>query len=227
MTEPQTLTSQQVKENITQLIAQITQIINDPIQFKEQYSSIMNTLIPQLNSTIKGYVKNAKRSILKDIRDIIVSQIDFETLKNQFKTDIKNKTLIVPVKWINIKTKLSKYNIEPFDDDMISDLYSLMDQETVKQYARRQNDVVESLNNIIEQCNEFEEKLGLYRIETVKQMSTNIEVLYQSHLMNARLMLNKQQVPQTMFINGKTIEWKTSQKEFIVEAINNIFDDKH
>ena len=227
MTEPQTLTSQQVKENITQLIAQITQIINDPIQFKEQYSSIMNTLIPQLNSTIKGYVKNAKRSILKDIRDIIVSQIDFETLKNQFKTDIKNKTLIVPVKWINIKTKLSKYNIEPFDDDMICDLYSLMDQETVKQYARRQNDVVESLNNIIEQCNEFEEKLGLYRIETVKQMSTNIEVLYQSHLMNARLMLNKQQVPQTMTINGKTIEWKTSQKEFIVGAINNIFDDKH
>ena len=227
MTEPQTLTSQQVKENITQLIAQITQIINDPIQFKEQYSSIMNTLIPQLNSTIKGYVKNAKRSILKDIRDIIVSQIDFETLKNQFKTDIKNKTLIVPVKWINIKTNLSKYNIEPFDDDMICDLYSLMDQETVKQYARRQNDVVESLNNIIEQCNEFEEKLGLYRIETVKQMSTNIEVLYQSHLMNARLMLNKQQVPQTMTINGKTIEWKTSQKEFIVGAINNIFDDKH
>ena len=192
MTEPQMLTSQQVKENITQLIAQITQIINDPIQFKEQYSSIMNTLIPQLNSTIKGYVKNAKRSILKDIRDIIVSQIDFETLKNQFKTDIKNKTLIVPVKWINIKTKLSKYNIEPFDDDMICDLYSLMDQETVKQYARRQNDVVESLNNIIEQCNEFEEKLGMYRIETVKQMTTNIEVLYQSHLMNARLMLNKQ-----------------------------------
>ena len=227
MTEPQMLTSQQVKENITQLIAQITQIINDPIQFKEQYSSIMNTLIPQLNSTIKGYVKNAKRSILKDIRDIIVSQIDFETLKNQFKTDIKNKTLIVPVKWINIKTKLSKYNIEPFDDDMINDLYSLMDQETVKQYARRQNDVVESLNNIIEQCNEFEEKLGLYRIETVKQMSTNIEVLYQSHLMNARLMLNKQQVPQTMTINGKTIEWKTSQKEFIVGAINSIFDDKH
>ena len=227
MTEPQMLTSQQVKENITQLIAQITQIINDPIQFKEQYSSIMNTLIPQLNSTIKGYVKNAKRSILKDIRDIIVSQIDFETLKNQFKTDIKNKTLIVPAKWINIRTKLSKYNIEPFDDDMICDLYSLMDQETVKQYARRQNDVVESLNNIIEQCNEFEEKLGLYRIDTVKQMSTNIEVLYQSHLMNARLMLNKQQVPQTMTINGKTIEWKTSQKEFIVGAINNIFDDKH
>ena len=68
---------------LTQLIAQIKQIINDPVQFKEQYSSITNSLILQLNTTIKGYVKNAKRSILKDINDIIISQIDFEALKNQ------------------------------------------------------------------------------------------------------------------------------------------------
>ena len=63
MAEPQTLTSQQVKENITQMMAQITQIINDHVQFKEQYSSITNSLIPQLNTTIKGYVKNAKLSM--------------------------------------------------------------------------------------------------------------------------------------------------------------------
>lgn len=206
------------------LTSQIAQIINDPIQFKEQFSSITNSLIPQLNTTIKGYVKNAKRSILKDIKDIILSQIDFESLKTQFKTDIKNKTLIAPAKWTTIRTKLSKYNILSFDNDMICDLYSLMDQETVKQYARRQNDIIESLNNIIEQGNEFEEKLSIFRVETIKQMTNNIEVLYQYHLMNARLMLNKQDVPKTMSINDKTIEWKTSQKEFIISAINTIFD---
>ena len=56
---------------------------------------------------------------------------------------------------------------------MICDLYSLMDQETVKQYARRQNDIIESLNNIIEQCDEFEEKLSEFRVETVKRIKQN------------------------------------------------------
>lgn len=164
---------------------------------------------------------------MKDIKEIVISQIDFETLKNQFKSDIKNKTPFVPTKWINIRTQLKKLNIESFDDDMISDLFSLMDNETVKQYARRQNDIIESLNNIIEQCSEFKEKLSSFRIETVKKMTANIEVLYQSHLTNARLMLNKQEVPKTLKINGKDIEWKTSQKEFILGAINTIFEDKH
>lgn len=174
LNDSQILTSQQIKENITQLISQITQIINEPTQFKEQFSLVSNSLIPQLNTTIKGYVKNAKRSILKDIKEIVISQIDFETLKNQFKSDIKNKPPFVPTKWINIRTQLKKFNIESFDDDMISDLFSLMDNETVKQYARRQNDINESLKNIIEQCSEFEEKLSSFRIETVKQMTANI-----------------------------------------------------
>lgn len=61
LNDSQILTSQQIKENITQLISQITQIINEPTQFKEQFSLVSNSLIPQLNTTIKGYVKNAKR----------------------------------------------------------------------------------------------------------------------------------------------------------------------
>lgn len=219
-----TLTSSEIKENIKLIISQITQIINEPLQFKDNYSQLTNSLISQLNSTIKGYVKNAKRSILKDIKDTVNASIDYESLKLKFKNDIRDKNLnLEPIEWIKIDTKLSKYNIESFDGDMINDLYLLMDNETVKKFARCQNDIMESLNNIIEQCDEFEEKLAAFRIETIKSMTNNITFLYRTHLNNARMMLNKQSPEININLNDRNIEWKTSQKEFINSVIDNIF----
>lgn len=176
-----------------------------------------------MNAMILSYNKAGKRSVLVDVYEAVIGSIDWESLKNRFRTDMtKQGNLKIP-KYTQISTNLKRFKIDTYDTDVIVDMYSNMDENTVKHFAKAQEEATNNLYELIDNVTQFESGLCAYRTDTINIMKSNVNVLYALHVNYAKSVMNKDpKIPDNITINGKVIKLQTGQKSFICDALKTI-----
>lgn len=213
----------QMKNNIITQSTRICEIVSDAGKFGAFYDELTNNIVSSMNDMIDLYVKNGKKTILIDIYDALVNDTNWDALKDKFKVDMATKGGLPIPKYTTISTNLKRFKIDKYDTDILVDMYSNMDEETVKHFAKSQEDAVNELYSIIDEVTNFETSLCAYRAATIATMKENINTLYALHVNYAKAILNKDpKTPSTISINGKAITFQKGQKPFICDALKKI-----
>lgn len=213
----------QMKNNIITQSTRICEIISDASKFSTFYNDLTNNIVGSMNDMIRMYVKAGKRAILVDVYDALIDSTDWDSLKTRFKTDVVSAGPLALPKWNSISTDLKRFKIDVYDTDILVDMYSNMDESTVKHFAKSQEDANNKLYELIDDVGAFESALCNYRTKTIEIMKQNIEVLYALHVNYAKAVVAKEQkIPDQITINGKVIKFQTGQKPFITEALKKI-----
>lgn len=210
----------QMKNNIITQTTRICEIISDAGKFGSFYEELTNNIVSSMNTMIKTYVKTGRRSILIDIYDALVEQTDWTALKERFKVDATKSGMLKLPKYTPINTNLKRFTIDTYDEDILYDMYSNMEESTVREFAKAQRDATNNLYSLIDDVSSFETSLCAYRTQTLEVMKQNIECLYALHVNYAKACMNKEiKAPESTVINGKVIKFQHGQKPFIIEAL--------
>lgn len=212
-----------IKNDIITQSTRIHEIVSDASKFNTYYNELVDNIVHSMNSMIDSYNKTGKKAIFVDIYEAVVAQTDWNELKERFKNDVvSQKPLSIP-QYTSISTNLKKYKIDKYDTDVLVDMYSTMDEDTVRKFAKSQEDAVNNLYELVDNVTAFENDLCAYRTKTIETMKRNVETLYALHVNYAKaLMSNSSKVPETVNINGKAIAFQKGQKPFICNALKEI-----
>lgn len=213
----------QMKNNIITQSTRICEIISDASKFGSFYNELTNNIVSSMNEMIRTYVKTGRTAILVDIYDELVSQTDWNGLKERFKIAMTNPNPFPLPKYTSISTDLKKFKIDTYDSDVLVDMYTNMDEDTVKQFAKSQEEATNNLYELVDDVTAFENALCAYRTKTVATMKANIDVLFALHVNYAKAVTaNSPKIPDTTTINGKVIKFQKGQKPFICDALKTI-----
>lgn len=213
----------QMKNNIITQSTRVCEIISDPGKFGAYYEELNNNVVSSMNEMIKMYVKSGRRAVLVDIYDALVEQTDWNSLKDRFKIDINKPNNMTIPKYTSINTNLKKYSIDLYDTDLLMDMHSNMEEQTVREFAKAQKQATTNLYNLVDDVTAFENDLCAFRTQTIAVMKNNIECLYALHVNYAKACINKvQKIPESTTINGKIIKFQRGQKPFICDALKTI-----
>lgn len=212
-----------MKNNIITQSTRICEIVSDASKFGSFYDELTNNIVSSMNEMIRTYVKTGRTAILVDVYDELVSQTDWNSLKDRFKVAMTDpKPLPIP-KYTSISTDLKKYKIDAYDTDVLVDMYTNMDEDTVKLFAKSQEEATNNLYELVDDVTAFENSLCAYRTKTVATMKSNIEVLFALHVNYAKAITSgSAKIPDTTTINGKVIKFQKGQKPFICDALKTI-----
>lgn len=213
----------QMKNNIITQSTRICEIVSDASKFGSFYNELTNNIVSSMNEMIRTYVKTGRTAILVDIYDELVSQTDWNGLKERFKAAMTDPKPYPLPKYTSISTDLKKFKIDVYDADVLVDMYTNMDEDTVKQFAKSQEEATNNLYELVEDVTAFENALCAYRTKTVATMKANIDVLFALHVNYAKAVTaNSPKIPDTTTVNGKVIKFQKAQKAFICDALKTI-----
>lgn len=210
----------QMKNNIIEQSSRIEEILSHGGKFKSYYNELINNIITSMNTMIKSYTKDSKQSIMIDIFDGVMSNINFDELKQRFNTDIKNKKILrVPVyKNIGkITDKISTYNY-----DTIINMHELCDEDGAKEFIKLQKNAIDDLSDVVESLTNFENNLCEYRRNSIETMMKNVEGLYSIHVNHAKAILNKDELKEYINYGNKELKLYKGQKEFITNSLKTL-----
>lgn len=213
----------QMKNNIITQSTRICEILSDATKFGSYYNELTNNIVASMNDMIAMYVKAGRKAVLVDIYEALVEQTDWNNLKDRFKNDVGGNTPLQIPKYTAISTDLKRYKIDKYDSDVLVDMYSYMDEDTVKQFAKSQDEATQNLYTLVDDVTTFENNLCAYRTKTIETMKANMEVLYKLHVNYAKaIVAGNAKIPDTVTINGKAIKFQKAQKAFILDALKTI-----
>jgi len=201
----------------------ILEIINNANLFKNNYQLLVSNIIPSVNQQLKSYVKNGKKAIIVDIRELVLDSIDWQAQQEKLVQRLKAN------KYVNISTNCWKHidkptaTINQFDDDVFTNMILNCSTENVKEFQKYRKLAKSQLDELINDIDTFERELCDYRSEVVKTMMNNINILFDYHFNYVFDVFNKRSSgssSSSVVIDNKTITLKKSQKEFITSAIN-------
>jgi hypothetical protein len=176
-----------------------------------------------MNAQVKNYVENSKKAILYDIYDGVVSGIDFDSLKKKFKSDMSVKGNLKVPQYEKVNFNLDNYDIDEYETDVLVNMYSNMDEKTVKKFARYQDEAVANLQNLVDGVTDFESNLCAFRVNAIQKMKENVNTLYAIHTNYAKAIMNKNKnLPESVSIAGKDVKLIKSQKEFILNGLKTL-----
>ena len=210
----------QMKNNIIGQSSRIAEILTHGGKFKTYYEELMNNVVESMNAQIRSYVENSKKAILYDIYDGVVGNIDFSELKDKFKADMKKKGNVSVPKYEKVNMDLDGYDIGEYETDVLVNMYSNMDEKTVKKFAKYQDEALSNLSNVIDDVTDFESNLCSFRNKAIEKMKNNVDLLYAIHVNYAKAVMNKNKnIPECVSIGGKQVKLSKSQKEFITNGL--------
>lgn len=202
--------------------ARIFELLDNATLFKEHYHELTTNIISSMNKQIKNYVKNSKKSILKDVYALVVDSIDWEQLQTKLADMLKAKKHNVPPgEWLPIHKPSA--SISEYDDDILTNMLLNCDIENVKLFQKCRKIARSQLNELITDVREFENELCNYRTTVVKQcLDSNITVLFNYHFNYVNSLFHKKQAQDTATIDNKEVKLVKSQKAFITSALKTL-----
>lgn len=209
-----------MKASIQEQKERILEIINNAGLFKTNYQQLISNIIPSVNQQIKSYVKNGKKSILIDIADVLIDSIDWQFQQDRLIQRLKANQYLNISTWQPIQKPIASIN--QFDDDVFTNMIINCNVENVKEFQKYRKLAKSQLDDLINDIETFEHDLCEYRSETVKIMSSNLEILFNYHFNYVLDMYNKHKTTDIIIIDNKEIRMKKSQKEFITSAIKKL-----
>lgn len=217
----------QMKNNIITQSTRVCEILSDASKFSAHYEDLTNNIIGSMNEMISHYNKAGKKSILVDIFEAVTGDIDWDQLKTQFQSDMMTKGNLKLPKYTPISTDLKRFKIDLYDTDILFDMHSNMDEYTVKEFAKAQEEANNNLYELIDNVTAFESGLCSYRTSAIAAMKENVKVLYTLHVNYAKAIMNKDpKIPDSTTVNGKVITFQKGQKPFILAALRKIILDQ-
>ena len=213
--------SSPMREAVENQKSQILEVINSANTFKENYSNLMENVIEPLNEKINKYCKDAKKSIIIDAVEIVLDGIDWKEQQDKLASMLKSKTPnIVPHPWKKAPKITGK--IEGIDEDIFVNMSMNCCVENVKEFQKYRKLARAQINELPDSITMFENELCAIREQLVNAIRENIQTLFDYHFNYVNDMFHKQPTGKSVIINGKDIELKKSQKDFIVSAMKKI-----
>ena len=212
-----------MKSSISSQVSRIEEIISNASLFKEHYTELSSNIVPSVSQQIHSYVKNAKRSILVDVYELVVEAIDWADLQTKLANQLKTKkptTQPAVESW----KRLSKpsASIEPFDDDVLTNMLLNCDVDHVKDFSKYRKLCHSQIEELLSSIDAFETDMCEYRTAAVQTMLENVSILFDCHYNYVSDMYYKHKAPQTIIIDGQEIKLKKSQKDFITSALKQL-----
>lgn len=212
-----------MKNNIITQSTRVCELVSDASKFGTYYNELTNNIVASMNDMIRMYIKTGRRAVLVDIYEALVEQTDWNALKDRFKQDASTKLPLPIPKYKSISTDLKRFKIDTYDTDILADMYSNMDESTVKAFAKSQEEATNNLYALVDDVSAFEANLCGYRTATITAMKDTIETLYTLHVNYAKAIMNKEpKIPETVTVHGKAIKFQKAQKPFICDALKAI-----
>lgn len=213
----------QMKNNIITQSSRVAEILSHAGKFRAYYNELTNNVVESMNSMVKNYVKNSKKAILIDIYDGIASSIDFKNLRTKFNSAMASKENLTIPKYNNVNFDLDGYDIDPYDTDVLVNMFSNLDVKTVKKFAAFQDEAIANLSTLVDDLTEFESGLCSFRTNAIQKMKNNVDVLYAIHVNYAKAIMNKNKnIPEFVTVNGKNIKLVKSQRDFILNGLKTL-----
>lgn len=209
----------QMKNNVVSQLSRMYEILNHAGKFKKFYNEL-NNITDSLNNNLNAYITNSKHAILCDIYDGLMESIDFEAYKNKLQTDIKSHGNLSVPKYKHVDFDLDEFTIDLYDTDVYTNMLDVLDESTVKKFAKFQNDAKCGLHDLLGSVSSFEEDLCNFRTNKIAEMMKNIDTFYAIHVNYAKHCLklkkaNKNVDVQNISIDNVSIPIVNSQKQFI------------
>ena len=213
--------SSPMKEMIEAQKIQILEIINNANMFKENYTNLMENIISPLNGKLKKYCKEAKKSILIDAVEMVLDGIDWKEQQDNLASLLKSKSPnITPHSWKSLP-KITG-SVEGIDDDAFVNMAMNCSVENVKEFQKYRKLARSQINELPDNIAEFENRLCSIREQCVNIIRENVQTLFDYHFNYVNDMFHKQPTGKSVIINGKDVELKKSQKDFIISAMKKI-----
>ena len=207
-----------MKEYILEQTSRINELLSNAQIFKEKYQDLTQNIITSLNNQLKTYQKDGKRSIYVDIYNLTLEAINWEELQQNIEKMLKsNKNNVNPGTWKKLDKLHAK--IELLDDDSITNMFIYCDVEHVKEFQKYRKLAKNEISELLSSLDEFEAELCRYRNEMVKVCLENVQVLFNHHFNYVNDLFHKRTPPKSVVIDGKEIQLKRSQREFITSAL--------
>ena len=213
-----------MKNNMIEQSSRVYEILTDAGKFKSHYNDLVNNIIDSMNSQCRSYERNSKKSIMVDVYDNVIENIDWSALQNSLATDLKGGKQPKDIgEWVDIGN-VDDYHIEQYDIDPIVNMYSNYGEDSVKEYAKYMDEAIDNLNEMRTYIDDFEQDLCNFRSKAVKIiLEKNIPLLYNIHFRYVNdLMRKKKNITDKVSIRGVEINLKKSQKEFICSSLKKL-----
>lgn len=213
--------SSPMKEAVESQKSQILEIINNANTFKENYSYLMKNIIEPMNVKLNQYCKDAKKSIIIDAVEMVLDSIDWNEQQHNLTSLLKSKSPnITPHPWRKIPKITGK--IEGIDEDVFVNMLMNCSVENVKEFQKYRKLARAQINELPDNITMFENELCTIREQLVNIIRGNVQTLFDYHFNYVNDMFHKRSTGRSIIINGKDIELKKSQKDFIVSAMKKI-----
>ena len=211
--------------NMTSQIQAIEQIINNANTFKENYDELSKHTIPDINKSLKSYSRSAKSAVLIDAVELVIDGIDWDNMQNKLAQMLKSKTPNVsPHPWQRIPKPTA--SLELMDDDSFINMFMNCSVDHVKEFQRYRKSARETLSSTLEDIETFEQELCQYRASIVEIIRSNVQTLFDYHYNYVNDIYHKKPASSTVIINGKTIQLRKSQKDFITSSLHELITQK-
>ena len=212
-------------ENITQQINEIESIISNANTFKENYSILNKTMIPNINNTLKSYSRDAKMAVLNDAIELVLEGIDWDEMQNKLTSMLKAKTPNVnPHQWQRIPKPSA--HLELMDDDPFTNMLINCSVENVKDFQKYRKSARAALSSTLNDVATFENEMCQYRSSVVDLLRSNIQTLFDYHYNYVNDIYHKRQTSSSVIIDGKNISLKKSQRDFITNGLRDLLIKK-
>ena len=213
--------SSPMKEAVESQKSQILEIINNANMFKENYQNLMENVIGPLNVNLNKYCKDAKKSIVIDAVEMVLEGIDWKEQQDNLASLLKSKSPnIIPHPWRKIPKITGK--IEGIDDDVFVNMSMNCSVENVKEFQKYRKLARAQINELPDNITMFENELCTVREQLVNTIRENVQTLFDYHFNYVNDMFHKRPTGKSVVIDGKDVELKKSQKDFIVSAMKKI-----
>jgi hypothetical protein len=191
--------------------SRIQEIISSKELFDIHFQDIMNGIIPAINTQIHDYNITARKAIMVDVHEGLIEDINFKELHDRLTEFIKNKTYyeMDDIEKIGaIKLKLDKLD----DDTFITMFHS----KSPLKYSKQINN---ELFELIENIEEYENKMSNIRTKIFAIMKNNIETLYKYHANYVKSLINKEEFKNKLSLTTPLVK---SQSQFIKDALSEM-----
>ena len=146
-------------------------------------------------------------------------------MQNKLAQMLKSKTPNVsPHPWQHIPQP--EVSLELMDNDPFINMFLNCSVENVKEFQRYRKCARETLRSTLEDIETFEQELCQYRASIIELIRSNVQTLFDYHYNYVNDVFHKKATSSSVIINGKTIQLKKSQKDFIVGSLRALIVQK-
>ena len=223
------------KNNIIRDANRIYYIISSAGRFRTNYSDLA-PIIDGINNRCKQYTKTSVRAIKCDVVDGVIASLSFDDLGQKLKQKLAKKEMpVVGLQYTSLleSNDISDVELNEYQTDEIDVMQSVLPpasakitremKKEIKQFIQQQTSAIEYLKSFVSDFDDFETRMVNYRQDAIKIMNNNIPFLENLHYKHVYdFVVKKIELPQSVTVDGISIPFNKSQKEFLKTAINKL-----